>query len=208
MTTDANSGDSANDAGSAPASGATDQSATAERTFTQSELEAILGDRLARERSKFADYDSLKDKASKLDQLEQERLSDIEKATRAAQDAAERARVAEESLRSERLRNAVYSEAVKAGAVDPDAVFALLDKGTLLNEQGEPTNVGDAITALIDAKPYLKAQAPKPKGDIGAGARGTPTAGTFTRAQLRDHDFFEANREAIFAALRDGRVTD
>ena len=208
MTTDTNSGDSNTDAGTAPANGATDQAANADRTFTQSELEAILGDRLARERSKFADYDSLKDKAGKLDQLEAERLSDIEKATRAATEAAERARIAEEQLRSERLRNAVYSEAVKAGAVDPDAVFALLDKGALLNDEGAPQGVGDAITALIDAKPYLRAQAPKPKGDIGAGARGAPTAGTYTRAQLRDHDFFEANRDAIFAALRDGRVTD
>ena len=38
-----------------------------ERTFTQAELNAIVADRLARERAKYADYDKLKDKAGKAD---------------------------------------------------------------------------------------------------------------------------------------------
>ena len=42
-----------------------------ERTFTQSELNAIIGDRLAQERKKYADYDELKGKAAKFDEAEE-----------------------------------------------------------------------------------------------------------------------------------------
>ena len=35
-----------------------------ERTFTQVEMNAIISDRLTRERSKYADYDDLKAKAA------------------------------------------------------------------------------------------------------------------------------------------------
>lgn len=43
-----------------------------ERTFTQAELNAIVADRLARERAKYGDYDKLKDKAGKADALQQQ----------------------------------------------------------------------------------------------------------------------------------------
>lgn len=38
-----------------------------QRTFTQSEMNAIIQDRLNRERSKYADYEALKEKAAPLD---------------------------------------------------------------------------------------------------------------------------------------------
>lgn len=209
--TDANgSGESNNDNGTAPpAGGEGTNSSSAPRTFTQDEMNAIIQDRLNRERGKYADYEDLKGKASKLDQLEAERLSDIERAQAEATSAAERASKAEEALKGERLRNAVYAESVKAGAVDPDAVLALLDRTSLLSDDGTPTGVGDAITALLETKPYLKAQLTAPKGNIGQGERGAPTGGaTFTREQLKDSKFFEANKAAIFDALAKGQITD
>lgn len=42
------------------------------RTFTQAEVNAIVADRLARERAKYADYDDLKSKAAKADALQQQ----------------------------------------------------------------------------------------------------------------------------------------
>lgn len=182
---------------------------TDDRTYTRKELKAIVQDRLNTQRARFADYDALKDKASKFDQLEAERMSDIEKAQNSAQEAADRATRFETELRGERLRNTVYAESVKVGAIDPDAVLALLDKQSLVDEQGQPKGVADAITALLESKPYLKTQAPKPQGNIGSGARGSaPTSGTFTREQLRDNAFFEANRAEIFKALAEGRITE
>ncbi len=50
---------------------------------SQEQLNALLGDRLARERAKFADYDELKAKATKFDQAEQASKTELEKAVEA-----------------------------------------------------------------------------------------------------------------------------
>ena len=40
-----------------------------EKTFTQEEVNQIVGDRLKRESAKYADYDALKTKAEKFDEV-------------------------------------------------------------------------------------------------------------------------------------------
>lgn len=50
------------------------------KTFTQAELEAIIGDRLARERAKYADYETLKGKAAKFDEAEEASKTELQKA--------------------------------------------------------------------------------------------------------------------------------
>ena len=54
---------------------------TETRTFSQAEVDAIVGDRLKRERSKFADYDTLKEKAGRLDAIEEANKTELQKAT-------------------------------------------------------------------------------------------------------------------------------
>ena len=56
------------------------QGASAEKTFTQSEMDAIIGDRLKRERAKYADYDEFKAKAAKFDEAEEASKSELQKA--------------------------------------------------------------------------------------------------------------------------------
>ena len=56
------------------------QGATAEKTFTQAEMDAIIGDRLARERAKYADYAEIKEKAAKFDEAEEANKSELQKA--------------------------------------------------------------------------------------------------------------------------------
>lgn len=51
-----------------------------QRTFTQTELDAIIRDRLSREREKYADYDTLKDKAQRFDAAEEAGKSELQKA--------------------------------------------------------------------------------------------------------------------------------
>ena len=58
----------------------TNQEQTTEKMFTQAELDAIVKDRLKRDREKYADYDALKEKASKFDELEQANKTELEKA--------------------------------------------------------------------------------------------------------------------------------
>ncbi len=56
-----------------------------EKTFSQAELDSIIGDRLKREREKYADYDLMKEKASKLDEIEEASKSELQKATERAE---------------------------------------------------------------------------------------------------------------------------
>ncbi len=55
-----------------------------ERTFTQAEMDAIIGERLSRERAKYADFETYKEKAEKFDAAEEAAKSDLEKATERA----------------------------------------------------------------------------------------------------------------------------
>lgn len=50
------------------------------KTFTQAEVDAIVGDRLKRDRAKHADYDALKEKADKFDAMEEANKSELQKA--------------------------------------------------------------------------------------------------------------------------------
>lgn len=51
-----------------------------ERTFTQAEMNAIISDRLSRERSKYADYDDLKAKAQQFDAAQEAGKTELQKA--------------------------------------------------------------------------------------------------------------------------------
>ena len=55
------------------------------KTFTQDEVNAIVADRLSRERAKYTDYDDLKDKASKYAEFEESQKTELQKATEKAQ---------------------------------------------------------------------------------------------------------------------------
>lgn len=54
------------------------------KTFTQAEVDAIIGDRLQRERSKYADYSQLKEKADLYDQYTEASKSELQKANEKA----------------------------------------------------------------------------------------------------------------------------
>lgn len=56
-----------------------------ERTFTQDEMNAIIKDRLSREREKYADYESLKEKAQKYDAAEEAGKTELQRAQEKAQ---------------------------------------------------------------------------------------------------------------------------
>lgn len=143
---------------------------------SQAELDRIIGERLAREREKFADYADLKTKATEYDKALEAAKTEQEKAVEAAKSegrtealtaanarlvAAEaRALASEAKFRNPKLAVTAISDALKAvkvnddGTVDADAI-----KGHL--------------KALSDADPYLvddgKKPAPKPDSSQGGG---------------------------------------
>ena len=48
-------------------------------TFTQEQLDKIVGERLAKERSKYGDYDALRTKASEFDKITEAQKTDLQK---------------------------------------------------------------------------------------------------------------------------------
>lgn len=55
-----------------------------EKTFTQSELNSIIETRLAREKEKYADYESLVEKAKKFDEAEEAQKTELQRMTEKA----------------------------------------------------------------------------------------------------------------------------
>ena len=86
-----------------PTQGAT---AEQERTFTQSELDAIVRDRLKREREKYADYADLQTKARAYDEAQEAAKSELQKAV----ERAEKAESELESIRQEQERAALVAK--------------------------------------------------------------------------------------------------
>ncbi|MBQ0113614.1 MAG: hypothetical protein KBT03_10825 [Bacteroidales bacterium] len=56
-----------------------------ERTFTQAELDEIVKSRVAKERAKFSDFETLQKKAQKFDEMEEASKSELQKATERAE---------------------------------------------------------------------------------------------------------------------------
>lgn len=60
------------------------QTQNTDRTFSQADVDRIVADRLSRERSKYSDYDQIKDKAAKFDEMEEASKTELQKATERA----------------------------------------------------------------------------------------------------------------------------
>jgi hypothetical protein len=65
---------------------------------SQADLDRVIGERLNRQRAQFGDYDTLKTKAAKLDEIEAKSKSELERATDAAKAHEARASAAETAL--------------------------------------------------------------------------------------------------------------
>lgn len=140
-------------------------------TFTppssQEELNRIIERRLERERSKYADYDDLKQRAARLDEIEAEQLSEAEKAQKRAEEA-ERER---DQARAEALRLRI---AAKYGVSAEDAELFL--------------TAGDEETLEAQAKRLADREADRKRaGDIAPslGSRPTHTGATDERDFVR-----------------------
>lgn len=113
-----------------------DQPAPA-RTFTQDQLDAAIAERLKRERAKYSDYDDLKAKAGRLDEIEEREKSEVERLTQ---------QLAEER----KAREAETAKALRAEvAADRGVPMALLSGGT----REEIEQQADALLAFKGDKP-------------------------------------------------------
>jgi hypothetical protein len=116
--------------------------------LTQDQVDAIVRDRLARERSKFADYDDLKAKAATAARLQQERETETEKAIREAKETAQQE--AQSAVRPKLV--AAEFRAAAAGRIDAARLATLtedIDLSRYLTDAGE-VDV-ERVTKKIDA---------------------------------------------------------
>lgn len=113
--------------------------------------------------------------ASRLQAIEDAQKSEAQKAAErlAALEAKEQAWAAERQTYN--LKLAIYAKQAELGIVDPDLALLALDRSTVeFDKQGEPTNVTEALNALLEQRPILKGKAqapPAPRINPGAGTQ-------------------------------------
>lgn len=92
------------------ASYTTPDTAQQEKTFTQAEVDKIVQERLQRDRKDRADYEELKEKAAKLDKIEEAAKSDLQKATERAEALQKELDQMKASAKVREIRDAVAAE--------------------------------------------------------------------------------------------------
>lgn len=138
-------GEESDDAAAQAAAKATaDATAAAAANYTapasQADLDKIIQDRVARVQNKFSDYDELKAKAAKADQLEADLGTDVDKATKKARD---EERTKANSEWTPRVVNAEFRAAAK-GVLTAEQTTELmemvgeLDLSKYVDSKGDP----------------------------------------------------------------------
>jgi hypothetical protein len=151
---------------------------------------------------------------AELDRIRQANLTDQEKAVDAA-------RREGESVGARRILEAEIRAAAAGKLANPALAARLLDLDELMPTDGADVDgerIAKAIEDLVIAEPYLAATpagftpAPTPPappaGTAPGGARGTGSPASFSRSQLRDPEFYAANKDAILKAAAEGRITN
>lgn len=149
--------------------------ATAEKTFTQSEMDAIIGERLGRLKAKYADYDELKTKAAAYDEAAEASKSELQKAVEERDRLkAKLDKLEADAARAEAVARAAAEHGVSAdllsrmsGDVDENAAYlkeqmASVPKFGRVPDGGEatpPTVTRESIEAIKDPVERVRARA-------------------------------------------------
>lgn len=143
--------------------------------LTQEELDALITKRISRVESKYADYGDLKEKVSAYEKAEQEKadaelteLDRIKKELEAKSEVELSLTQQIEDLRKageqEKITNAFIKSATSANIAYIDDALRLADLSGVSVEDGKVVGVDDIVKALVEEKPFLIAQKPKPIG--------------------------------------------
>jgi hypothetical protein len=139
---------------------ATPPAETGTQRFTQEEVNRMVGQARREVRGQFSDYGDLKTRAARADELEQAQLTEAERLTQRATEAEKQTAEANTQLTNALISSEVKVKAVQLGIVDPDAAYLLLDKRNVKYDANDGvTGVEDALTQLLEDKPYLKGAA-------------------------------------------------
>lgn len=160
MTTPNEASETAETESSTTESNETESASTSEekpKTFTQSELDEIIGKRLA----KYKGYEDLKRKADEFDKIADASKSETERLQGELDKAKEAADSRTTKYQNMLRRSAIISEATKMSLVDPETAYELLMAkgfpGIDLNDEDDTVSgVDKALSTLVKDKPFLK----------------------------------------------------
>lgn len=176
----AGGGAPAGDGQGAPADGKGGSSGGYTPPASQEDLDRIVAARLTRERARYADYDDLKAKAAKFEQIEQANATDLEKAVKKARDEA----TAEATAATRQVLVQAEARALAAAArfrnpADAIALLAAEKKLDGIKVDGavvDSAAVKAAVDQLAKDRPYLLDTGGTPGVVPGAGSRDSGTA--------------------------------
>lgn len=114
-------------------------------------------------------------------------------------------------LQTERINNRIIAEAQKVGVVDIEPILALIDRSGIKIGDTGVEGVTEAVTKLVEAKPYLKGNGAAPQ--VGSGTNpvnsgNNPNAPKIKASQLKDPKFYQENHAAIMNAMKLGLIED
>jgi len=142
---------------SPPAETSAPESTSQDRTFSQEDVNRIQAQTRREIRNQFSDYNQLKDRAAKADELEQAQLTEQEKLEARAVEAERKVASATEQIASAMIASEVKVRASQMGIIDPDAALLLVNRANIRYTEDEGvTGVEVALTQLVEDKPYLK----------------------------------------------------
>ena len=165
------------------------------KTFTQEDLDRIVQQRLAREREKYADYDSLKAKAAEAE-------SETERLIREAREQA--ATEVKTQYQTRALRDA--ARAAAAGKwVNADQAVKLVDLADLDPDADTfDTDVQERLDAYLADNPHLAVPTTTPSGHNDAGSR----TDSIKPSQLTRQDLSNLTPQQIETARKEGRLDE
>ena len=128
------------------------------RTFTQEELNVLVGRARIEERQKYGDFEVLKAEAEEGRKLKLAQMTETERLQVELAEAQRKAIDADERTASAMIQSEIKVKAAQMGIVDPDAAVLLVDRTAIVySEDSGVKGVPEALNALMEAKPYLKA---------------------------------------------------
>lgn len=156
---------------------------------TQEEFDRRVADRVVRERSKYSDYDDLKDKASKYDAEQAKNQSEFEKAQTAQAESDKKAEAATERANRMARQSAIVAAAAEHGAKHPNHIPALLATSDTItvDKDGNVAGVEEAVKKLAtDFPDYFgkttTTRTSPPAHGLGAREAGDPAPGSAGKA--------------------------
>lgn len=162
------------------------------RTFTQAEVDALIGERAKRAKESgtravlealgIEDVEAAKAALAEAEKLKKEQMSELEKAQADAQKLQDELaktkaekEAAEAKARETAMRAAVMQEAAKANFYDGNDAWLFVDRETLeLAEDGTVNGAEKAVAAVAKAKPHLVKTAGQTPGSPRANGTGRP----------------------------------